>query len=87
MHVKISDDHPNRLPGRYVVKALDSGEFYWHAYLDDKRVNGGLAVTYVEAVRAAKAAIQSARFSLLIEDYYWDIETHGWVRKGELPPL
>jgi hypothetical protein len=83
----MTETHPRKLPGRYVVKPLSDDEFYWHAYLGDSRVNGGIATDYVLAVADARRAIVIARESLLTEFYYWDVETCTWVRKGELPPL
>jgi hypothetical protein len=84
MHSKID---PRKLPGRYVVKECGDGEFYWHAYLGDERVNGGISDDYVRAVADAKRAIIQARDQLFIEMHYYDVETQSWVKKGELPPL
>lgn len=75
---------PRKLVGRYVVQEFGDGEFYWHAYLGDDRVNGGLCTEHLDGVRAAKNAITIARANLLRDDYFWDMETHSWLPKSEL---
>lgn len=75
---------PRKLVGRYVVQPLDDGDFYWHAYLGDTRVNGGLCKSRLGGIGAAKGAIVVARANLLRDDYFWDMETHAWLPKSEL---
>lgn len=79
-----------RVPGRYEVKPLDDDRewhFYWHAFLGDNRINGGVARNYEDGMREATRAIALARHDLLRDEYYWDVEYGDWVRKGDLPPV
>jgi len=69
-------------PGRYVIK-----DGYWHAYIGDQRVNGGICSDYLDGAERATRAIALARNQMLHEQFYWDAETCDWVRKGELPPV
>lgn len=82
-----SEVEPYRLAGKYVINDLEQGGFYWHAYLGEERINGGLCETYTECVHTAKRAIMKARQHILHEEFYWDVETREWVRKGELPTV
>ncbi len=77
-------------PGRYVIKpveGIDGWPFYWHAYIGDVRVNGGLAQEYLEAVREAKRIISLTRRRDFLENHYFDEETGHWYPKGTLPPV
>jgi hypothetical protein len=76
--------------GRYRVKELDDELVawgYWHAYLGDRRVNGGVCDDYTDGVHCAMQAIERAREQWLRDYFYWDHETCQWVKKGELPPV
>lgn len=78
------------LPGRYNISSLDGDSewrYYWHAFLGDDRVNGGVGKNYDDAVDKAKRAISIARYDMLTGDHYFDTETATWVLKGELPPV
>jgi hypothetical protein len=76
-------------PGRYVVNEIEDDEWwgYWHAWVGELRVNGGLCNDYTQGSARARRAIEAHRSSLLWTDYYWDVETREWYRKGTLPPL
>lgn len=79
-----------RAPGRYVIREFDDPLVawgYWHAYLDNVRVNGGVCNNYTDGVFNAKMYIARAREQWLREHYYWDDETCTWVKHGELPPM
>jgi hypothetical protein len=76
--------------GHYKIKELDDelvGWGYWHAYLDGKRVNGGVCNSYTDGVFSAKMYIGRARELWLHENFYWDHETCQWVRHGHLPSV
>lgn len=75
------------LTGRYDIQPLGDGEWYWHAYLGDEHVNGGLCTDYTEGVHSAKRAVEAARGERLHREYYWDVETGEWVKKGDLPTV
>ncbi len=76
-------------PGRYDIREIADCEwkFYWHAFVGELRVNGGVCKDYSQGARRAVRAIACARESALREGYYWDVETCAWVKKGELPPV
>jgi hypothetical protein len=82
------------LPGRIEVVRCDLG-WYWHAYVGDKRVNGGLCeVSSQQASYDARWAITCYRSSEymnvrqeFMRSHYWDDETEQWIKHGELPPL
>ncbi len=77
-------------PGRYVIKpveGIDGWPFYWHAYIGDTRVNGGLAQDYLGAVQESKRVISLTRRRDFLETHYLDEETARWFKKGTLPPV
>ena len=69
--------------------------WYWHAFVGDTRVNGGLSeVSSHEASRDARWAIDAYRASstnharrAYLKEHYWDEETQQWMKHGELPAL
>jgi hypothetical protein len=79
-------------PGRVEVVPCQFG-WYWHAYVGDQRVNGGLCeLGEREAARDARFAISTYRDSLIfaerrafLRDHYWDTETQQWLKHGEVP--
>lgn len=75
-------------PGRIVVREIADEEWpwYWHAFIGDTRVNGGLAHSYFDGHVEGKRAIATCRKKDFYENFYFDQETHAWYRKGELPP-
>jgi hypothetical protein len=73
-------------PGRVVIKPNALG-FYWHAFVGDERINGGLCDDYTEAQVEAKRAIAIWRKRDWMDNYYFDAETQKWYRKGTLPPV
>jgi hypothetical protein len=76
--------------GRYVITEDENAYDwwgYWHAYLGENRVNGGVCDDYTEGAERAMRAIAQAREMLVLEKYYWDSETCLWIKKGELPPV
>lgn len=72
-------------PGRYVIKPLASDDpeyaFYWHAYIGDHRINGGVCTDYTAGAIAAKYAIGQYRRKDLYANYIFDFETGKWERK------
>ncbi len=77
-------------PGRYVIKeteGIDGWPYYWHAYIGDVRVNGGIAQSYDGAAIEAKRVIALSRRRDFLENHYYDDETGRWLRKGTLPPV
>lgn len=80
---------PPQVPGRYViipVDGIDGWPYYWHAYLGDRRINGGLAQDHLMAVQEAKRVIALTRRNEWLQENYFDYETGMWYKKGELPP-
>jgi hypothetical protein len=77
------------LHGQIVVKPIDDPEWwgYWHAYFGELRINGGLCNDYTEGAGRARRAIEQHRSEVLWRDYYWDVETQEWYKKGTLPPV
>ena len=79
-------------PGRIEVMPCEFG-WYWHAYVGDDRVNGGLCeVSSQQANREARWAIASYRAREIVRErrdylrtHYWDVETGQWVKHGEVP--
>jgi hypothetical protein len=77
-------------PGLYVIREVDDDLVawgYWHAYLGEVRVNGGVCEDYTDGVERSLQAIARAREQMLRERFYWDAETCLWIRKGSLPPV
>lgn len=75
---------PRKLAGRYVITELDDDQYYWHAFLGDERVNGGLCEDYLDGVGEAKRSIAVARANLMRDAYFWDAETFSWLPKADL---
>lgn len=79
-----------KVKGRVDVVPLENDRewrFYWHAFLGDTRVNGGVCHDLTDGHQHARRAIAIARAEMLRKDHYWDEETFRWIRKGEYPPV
>lgn len=50
--------HLEGLGYRFTVVLLDDGQFYWHLWLKDNRINGGLSTTAHEARQDAERAVR-----------------------------
>ena len=74
-------------PGRVVVKPMDDAEYpwYWHAFVGELRVNGGVCNDYTHGTLLARGAIAAYRHQVFLDENYWDQETNEWRPKGELP--
>ena len=75
---------PDAEPGRVVGKAIDDEDwpFYWHAFIGDRRVNGGLCKSQYEGYSAGREAIDKRRRAIFYETHYWDEETADWYPVG-----
>lgn len=74
-------------PGRVVVKPLSKDdEWYWHAYIGDERVNGGMVERYEDGMVEGKRAIAIWRKQDWMKNYIFDHESGKWYRRGEDPP-
>jgi hypothetical protein len=77
-------------PGRYVIKPVEGIEnwpYYWHAFIGNERINGGLAQDHLQAVQEAKRSIALWRKRDFLANFFFDVETQKWWRKGEIPTL
>ena len=73
-------------PGRVVVKPLADDQWYWHAYIGDVRVNGGMVDQYAEGMSEGQRAIAIFRKQDWMKNYIFDFESGKWYRRGEDPP-
>jgi hypothetical protein len=62
-------------------------DWYWRVRLGDIPINGGLTTGLNRGHTAAESAIHVFEWAEFKEHHYWDVETHSWCRRGELPPL
>lgn len=76
-------------PGRVVVCPIDDFEWpwYWHAYVGDERINGGVCKAQWLGTVRGRDAIAVWRRRQFIERHYWDVETQEYYMKGTLPPV
>lgn len=77
-------------PGRVVIRELEGDPdytHYWHAFIGELRINGGVCNDYTHGMFAGREAIGRYRRQVFLEAYYWDDETHEWYEKGTLPPV
>lgn len=66
-------DPADEIPGRVDVRRIPDEEwpFYWHAFLGDVRVNGGLAKDRKYAIYLGKNAIAAYRYQIWVETHVW----------------
>lgn len=70
-------------PGRVNVKPLHDEEdnWYWHAYIGDTRINGGMVHSYADGMMEGQRAIGIWRRKDFHENFMFDVETEKWVKK------
>ena len=73
-------------PGRVVAKQLNDDDWYWHAYIGDMRVNGGLVHCYADCMAEGQRAISTWRKQDWLKTYIFDYEAGKWYKRGEDPP-
>lgn len=75
-------------PGRYDVQEIEGDPEwwgYWHAFVGDVRVNGGVCTNFTDGAKRARRAIEAYRKAAFRRDHYWDVETGQWVKNGQWP--
>lgn len=77
------------VPGRVVCEPIGDDEWpwYWHAFVGEARVNGGVCLDYRDGLYRGRAAIERWREADFIATHYYDEETCAWYEKGTLPPV
>ena len=73
-------------PGRVVVKPITDEWWYWHAYIGDERINGGLVYCYADGMVEGQRAIAIFRKRDWMQNYIFDYEAGKWYKRGEDPP-
>lgn len=73
-------------PGRVVCKPLwdEDDNYYWHAFIGDMRVNGGMSPTYADGMIEGKRAIAIWRKKDFYENFMFDVESGKWIAKGSV---
>jgi hypothetical protein len=65
------------------IEQLPSGEWYWHLYFRDEKVNGGLSPDKTWAQSDAKTARHSHSRNEWCKGHVWDVETQSWITRSQ----
>ena len=76
-------------PGHVTITDTDDEEYpyYWHAFIGDTRVNGGICKERSDGFKLGQDAIWTRRRALFYETHFWDEETADWYPNGTIVDL